>query len=510
MKKTIQYILFFSLLLPLPAIGNTPMMNEVYAQLKVAIGDSNRDWPTLAIRPGANSVLSFNKRKNIIFVDEKALEVCQSFGAQEQDAFAFLLAHEMTHFYQEHDWQEAGFATSFLSNKHHFEVHVADEKEADLYGAFITHIAGFQSIKIVPNLFDKVYKAYGLQEQLRDYPSLQERKATALEICEKVKELIQVFETANYLNVLGEHISAAAAYEYVLQFVKYKELYNNIGGSLVAAAALQTNYGEKAFHYPIELDVDLPLRDGVEVETKDLLKKAIEYLIIASQMDNQHYATYVNLACAYTLDKDVQKAKELIQQLQSISSTPKQAAEIAIVEGIRLAQAGELNSAVAQFVSAKTLSQEAGIQALAEYNIGIAKGNISSTEVFITHSVGETINGIELTYQNDFPFKEVLLQDEFLYQEKNLGLYSIKNSLLTHLETEDKLVAILTTQDQSQRTQAGIGIGATYQQIQTVYPASGKTFNHSKGSFLLLPSHKLLFNLNNQNQVTAWGTYEIY
>ena len=44
----------------------TAMMEEVYAQLKTAIGDTERTWPTLAIRPGASSVLAYNKRKNTI------------------------------------------------------------------------------------------------------------------------------------------------------------------------------------------------------------------------------------------------------------------------------------------------------------------------------------------------------------------------------------------------------------------------------------------------------------
>ncbi len=67
-QESPKYFVFLSLLLlmltqNIIAAPATPMMNEVYAQLKKAIGDTERTWPTLEIRPGASSVLAYNKRK---------------------------------------------------------------------------------------------------------------------------------------------------------------------------------------------------------------------------------------------------------------------------------------------------------------------------------------------------------------------------------------------------------------------------------------------------------------
>jgi len=513
MIKNRLYIFSFTILLLSPlsvtAAPATAMMNEVYEQLKTAIGDNQRTWPKLEIRPGASSVLAYNKRKNIIFVDEKALAVCQSFGAKQKDAFAFLLAHEMTHFYQEHHWQEAGFATSFLSNKHSFEAHVADEKEADLFGAFITHLAGYQSIKLVPSIFDKVYTAYNLTEQLQDYPSLPQRKATALEVCKKVKELILVFETANYLTALGEYTSAATAYEYVLQFVKYKELYNNIGANLVAAAALQPEYGELAFRYPIELDLEIPLRDGADATKEDLLKKAIEYLTIATQMDNQHYSTFINLACAYVLNNQVEQAEPLLKKLYTLVKKDYQAAEISILYGIISSKQKDNTHAEKLFVEATTLTENKSIQELANYNRRILAGEELSAPTSTIGNNTQTIDGIDLTYQNDFAFNEITIQDNFSYEEKQLGFFQTKSATLAHLTTSDKTIAILTTNKQA--TSKGIQAGSTYQQIKSAHPfTTPKVITHSKGYYLVLPQHKLLFNMNAQNQVSAWGVYETY
>lgn len=509
MKKLRLYFIFLCYLQTANAAPATAMMNEVYEELKTAIGDTERTWPQLEIRPGASSVLAYNKRKNIIYVDEKALAVCQSFGTKERDAFAFLLAHEMTHFYQEHHWQEAGFATSFLSNKHSFEEHVADEKEADLFGAFVTHLAGFQSIKIVPSIFDKIYTAYGLSEELQDYPSLPQRKETALEVCNKVKELIQVFETANYLTAIGEYTSAAAAHEYVLQFVKYKELYNNIGASLVAAAALQPAYGELAFHFPIELNLDIPLREGVDAAKSDLLKKAIEYLTIASKLDNQHYSTFINLACAYIINNQFDQAEVLLKQLYTLVKKNKQAAEISILYGIISAQQQDKTQAQKLFEEAKTLNDSKGIQQLADYNSQLLAGKTISIFPANLKNNNEQIDGIDLVYQNDFPFQEIFIQDNFSYEEKKLSYYLTQNAVLTHLETVDKTMAILRTTNL--RASTGIGTGSSYQQIKKAYPStSTKVVNHSKGYYLVLPNRKLLFNMNAQNQVSEWGVYEVY
>ncbi|MEM1121172.1 MAG: hypothetical protein AAGJ18_12040 [Bacteroidota bacterium] len=508
MRSLLLFSWLFLAAYAIQAAPPNPMMTEVYNRLKSAIGDQQRAWPTLEIRAGASSVLAYNQRKNIIFVDEKALAVCQSFGANEKDAFAFLLAHEITHFYQEHHWQEAGFATSFLTDKTNFTKHVADEKEADLFGAFITHLAGYQSIKLVPDIFEKVYAAYNLTAELQDYPSLPERKKTALEVCAKVKELIQVFETANYLSALGEHTSAAAAYEYVLQFVKYKELYNNIGASLVAAAALQPEYGELAFHYPLELNLEIPLRDGADADKADLLQKAIEYLTIATQMDNQHYRTFINLACAYVLKKDFAQAESLLKQLYPLVKKDKQAAEMSILYGILAAQQQNPTQAKKMFDEAISLTKNKGIHQLANYNKQLLSGE-TITPTPPTGNSTETIDGIDLTYQNDFAFKEITVQDNFSYEERSLGFYQTEKATLVHLEASDKTIALLTTTQT--KTARDLGVGTTYQQIKKAYTLEeAKVLSHSKGYYLVLPTFKLFFNMDAQNRVALWGTYEVY
>jgi len=512
MKRNITTLfLFVFLSYNLSATDDYIMVEEVYTQLKNAIGDKERTFPVIEIRPGARRVLAYSRQKNIIFVDEQALEICRSFGSQQKDAFAFLLAHEITHFYQEHSWQESGFATSFLMDRDHYEEHVADEKEADLFGAFITHLAGYRSIKVIPSLFDRIYEAYGLQEQISNYPSLSQRKAAASEVCGKVKDLIQIFETANYLMLLGEYTSAVSAYEYILKFVKYKELYNNVGVSLFAAAALQNSYYELAYRYPIELDLDLPLREGVNADQQELLDQSIQYLTIASTLDNRHYPTYINLACAYTLNKQYLRATTLINQFQSYTTNDKQIAEIVILQGIIEAQQNNNNTATQHFEKAKQLSTDTGIQEMARYNQQLVNGASANT----SSSPSQTnivIEGIDLTFQNDFPFNTINISDNFSYEENFFSFYKVSpHTTLSHIETNSKMIAILATTNRQQTTPQNIGVGATFQQLQNTYPINNsRMINHSQGYFLFLPAQRLFFSLNNRDIVTNWGTFGVY
>ena len=121
----------------------------------------------------------------------------------------------------------------------------------------------------------------------------------------------------------------------------------------------------------------------------------------------------------------------------------------------------------------------------------------------------EQIDGIDLTYQNDFPFQEIFIQDNFSFEEKILSYYTTQNAILIHVETADKTMAILRTANL--QTSTGIGLKSTYQQIKKTYPSvNTKVVNHAKGYYLVLPTRKLLFNMNAQNQVMEWGVYEVY
>src|SRR5690606_9520990 len=144
-------------------------------------------------------------------------DICETMGANAESALAFIIGHELTHFYQQHDWEEAGFGTTFLAEKNIFTKHTYHEEEADMYGAFVAHLAGYNTLEIVSGLLDKIYKEYKLAIKMDNYPTLGERKAVTNKVREKIEKLIEIYDNANYFAALGWHMQAVHCYEYLLK-----------------------------------------------------------------------------------------------------------------------------------------------------------------------------------------------------------------------------------------------------------------------------------------------------
>lgn len=504
--KLVLYLIL-SLACGLPAFALSP--ERIYLRLQQAIGDEERVWPELQLRTGASSVLAYNRQKNVIFIDELALKVCRSFGPAENDALAFLLAHEMTHFYQQHHWKEIGFGSSFLADHATYSQHIMDEKEADLFGAFVTHLAGYRSVSLIPEIFDRVYAAYGLAQDLANYPSLPERKQVANEVCRKVNELTHLFETANYLMAIGESLQAAATYEYIMQFVKFKSLYKNAGTALVAAAIRESGGQQARFVYPLEFDLDLPLRSGALAEREKLLQRAVALLSEATHKDTYDHGTFINLACAYELNGQAAAAKELLLALKPLAANAHQQAELEILRGIIAARENKRELAEEAFQQAVRISPEISIQEMASRNLQILHGQTSLPKPSTFHASRERIGGLDLQYQNELDFEGVTINNPYTMEEIHFGWYRKATAELTHISGYYRTIAFLMTDKPGLKTSHGFGLGTSFSPIKQHFP-DGRIVHHHRGYFWMVPSEKLLFNFNHSDKIVFWGTYEIY
>ncbi|MEM1327936.1 MAG: hypothetical protein AAGI23_18400 [Bacteroidota bacterium] len=509
MRTIILSLIFISLTLQSWAFSATEVQ-QVYERLIAAIGDQSRAFPEPQIQAEPGSVLSYHRIKSVIYIDQLALDICSEFGDKKDDALAFLLAHELTHFYQEHRWETAGFGSRFVVKKDIYNRYELDEKEADLFGAFTTHLADFQSIEIIPKLFDKVYERYQLANKLEDYPSLAERKSVAREVCQKTKELILIFESANYFHAVGEHLAAASMYEYLLSFVRYKELYNNIGVSLVAAAAQMMSPANLRFRYPLELDWDIPLRDGKAADPKVLLQKGIGYLSKATQLDRTHYRAFLNLSAAYTFSDQSEAAQKMLIQLQSLSLTNYQQTQVQLIQAIILAKKGATARAQSVLASIGNQKTNPALQQIAIHNLAVLKKeSIAPRKRSAFYSNDEQIDGLDLMYQNELDFQDITLQHPFHQAAELIQIHPNAQSDLVHFVTNDKTIALLFTNRKLSKTKANVGVGSTLSTIQQQYQ-NGKILAHSRGSYLLFPQQKLFFDLDASERVRAWGIYEVY
>jgi len=497
-----------------PAMAATSLveLETIYQKLIDAIGDRNNEFPKLRTAATAEMVAGYSKSSNSIVLERKAIEVCETLGDRSESAIAFLLAHELTHFYQKHRWEEANFG--FLVSKQRFKNDLELEREADTYGAFIMHLAGY-TINIIPEVIPKLYKAYGLLDQeLSGYPTLGERQAVSNEVCHKVNNFIHIFDTANYLYSIGQLGQAAMCYEYLLNFVQCKELYANLGAACIAAAATP-NSDQPFFVYPIANDFNFKLRTyTTDLERSELIEKAIQSLQKAVSYDPTYYLGFINLACAHDLAKDYSAANQLLDQLQPLVRNPDQQAQVLLTKGIVTAHQGKRERASQLFDRTQKLKTSASIQDVTRINQKILRGEHYELP---TPSHGNKlstgmIDGIDLTYepdQIDFSFDEIVTLGSTPLEQYQLRWKTLPNSTLTLYHGSERWALQRITTSNIQ-TVKGIGIGNTVQQLKTSYGEPERYIIRNHGYDMVYVAKKIIFAIDTKDQISEWAVFASY
>ena len=191
--------------------------------------------PTLVINGNEGSIAKCIPEKAQVVLDEKAYDICATFGSDSLNALASILAHELTHYYEKHDWSR-----KFILNNNDLETsrqlenldlndHIRQETEADELGGFLAFSVGYNTYGIMPKYLKKAYAAYELPDDLPGYPNLNERLAIAEGAMARLQELQIVFETATMLTILGNYADAAIYHSKILQTYQSREIYNNAG-----------------------------------------------------------------------------------------------------------------------------------------------------------------------------------------------------------------------------------------------------------------------------------------
>ena len=79
-------------------------VERVYSDLVKAIGDGSKIAPPIESSRTESRVAYFSPSRQTIFIEEKFLNVCASFGTDSLNALSFILGHELAHFYRNHGW----------------------------------------------------------------------------------------------------------------------------------------------------------------------------------------------------------------------------------------------------------------------------------------------------------------------------------------------------------------------------------------------------------------------
>ncbi|MCB0569375.1 MAG: hypothetical protein KDC66_06425 [Phaeodactylibacter sp.] len=493
---------------------------EVFNRLAQARGDFRQPPPDFVMNDGRQYIAWMNPKKKQIGLEAAAYDICTTFGADSLNAMAALLAHEMTHYYEKHDWTR-----HFTNANPGMEAtqkmgQMADglklETQADYLGGFLALSAGYDIYGIIPELLPKLYRAYLLPDQLPRYPVLSERVGIARNAMERVAQLDVAFQTAGCLTVAGAYEPARDYYSYILKDYQSRELYNNLGVLDVLAALEYFGPEEMPYILPLEMDADSRLnRSSRSVDSiayrGQLLNDALAQFERAALLDDNYPAALLNKACAYLLlgeteDADywARKAKRLSQRLKR----EQEQADADILLGILAAMEGETDEAAGIFGKAAAAGRRIG-----QANLDALTGTTSSAPAVLGFAAAsetgvERIDGLLL---DDFMAAPALSLQVEVAKGVYCGLKQWPHSMaLVHYIDDNHYAYFLsTTETYEGTTRKGIKLGDDLETLQEHYTGYHKIVASRQGDFLVYPLEKVIFLIGPDGRLKRWMAYRM-
>jgi tetratricopeptide (TPR) repeat protein len=307
----------------------------IYRKLVEAKGDYRFSAPPFLFTQGEANIAFLQGDGLSIGLEEKAYDLLEEFG---DAALAFILGHEVSHFYEKHAYQRGVFnsyndkelasalqeAKTAMAGPAYAKLAVAVEKgrerltkvtmetEADFLGGFLAYSAGYD-VRDVPGIFETLYAGYGLEDEMFGYESKEARQEMGREAEARMNQFIDVYEVANLLVALNRYADARIVYKHILQQYQGREVYNNLGVLTVLEAMEYFSQADKQYRLPLELDLSFNSAaksvEDTEAFRGQLLIEAMGYFTSAISLDRDYAPAYLNLACTHYLLEDDDRAR---------------------------------------------------------------------------------------------------------------------------------------------------------------------------------------------------------
>jgi len=351
-----------------------------------------------------------------VAIEERTVEVLASLGRDQDNAIAFLLAHELAHVYLHHGWV-GDFGNSFartdmgrkMMKAATYEEVVKRETEADHFGGFYGYLAGFDTLDVAPRALERIYAGFGLPDQLPNYPSRAERVAIAERQIESLKKLVPIYDAGNRLLILGHYEEAGRIFTHLAQIFPSREMFNNAGVAFALEAVRLLPPKAIPYAYPFELDAETRLQDQEQngrriaragreddqsVRRVRLLRRALNAFEQAARRDSRYAAARINCAAVQSLLGEQDEAIRLAGAALVLAREEDErvaAGHALVVRGIALARTGELQRARSELLAARQVVPE-----LADINIAALEGRAAPVQAAAPNDVTgrlETIGG---------------------------------------------------------------------------------------------------------------------
>jgi len=273
---------------------------DIYEQLVQAKGDRRMQVPALYLRKEEAYVASVDYRLLDISIEKTAFDVAKKYG---DAGVAFLLAHELTHYYEKHGWRshysdeisdlESGRLLRIINDG------VSNEVQADVLGGFLAYSAGFGIFENGGKLIEELYRVYKMKDRIPGYPSKKDRIALSDRNKIQITQMANQFEMANLLTIVGKYSEAYAYYGYILNKYQSRELYNNAGLTCMLSACSMIDPKVLVFDLPGFMDLEFSgsSRSASQIaEVLKLLDEAQIHFETAILMNRDYLPAHINKA----------------------------------------------------------------------------------------------------------------------------------------------------------------------------------------------------------------------
>lgn len=486
---------------------------KVFNDLLLGRGDFRMQTPVLVMTKQERYIAYYKPDQVQITLEEKAYDVCTTFGKDSLNALAALLSHELTHYYEKHDWsrhfarENQGMETA--RQVENLKEGLKQEAQADYIGGFMAFSVGYNTYGIMPKLLKALYRDYELPEDLPGYPTLTERLQMVDNAMVQLRDLQIVFETANLLTILGNYADANTYYRNILQTYQSREIYNNAGVNAALAGLALVEPGEMPYVLPLELDPKSRLfgiksnDQEKEARKNNLFKTAQEQFERAILLD-EHYATaYLNKACVHTLRGEWDDADYVIRKGKKQARDASGALDFEVLEGIIAALQKDDATASRHFEQAKSQGS-----ALAQTNLNVLQG--APKPGIPTMPASKGLEEIEQFPLADFLTTPTTDREVKVAEKVFCGLRQFKNSrLFIHYANGGKSYVLVqeTQPDYAGRTLQGIALDSPQDKVVAAYGKPPKTLALPAGSVWVYPEINLFFRFNAQSKVESWAVY---
>ncbi len=524
------------------------VIRKVYDKVYEALGNS-REAPKLKIINAHPVNIAFMRKGQndfpIIGFETQAFDVCAQFGDRMEDALAFLLGHEICHYYFNHNWGADFSSTYSLSFLDEITSTLAesvahDETEADVKGGMLCYLAGYRTDGIAEPLLRALYKEYNLQPSPK-YPSLEERIAIAKKRDSLIADYIKVFETGNFSMMVADYKLAAKCFEFILgKGFHHSAIYNNLGVSYYLQGVKEVSPKRVKFFYPVELDLSSMQSEMGSRGNTELFKKALKSFKSATDFNSEYATGFLNMACMHMILEEQSMAIGFAEKAMGIASntgdvyTLKNARMLLALVDAVTPDTGLSKNELKLQKKGKYLDK--GVR---ELNKLIAEGHYLSKINLEVINAGESFD-YSKSRQHPLRYNEptgnivagtntVEKVSPFTSYSKRELNDNVENSQTIKIDEEKLLTANLgetiiylfkSTSDRpiyyvfhkvnsasEETTVKGLKIGATEQEVLSAYGTPNTIMPASNRTVLCYKDAKLLVFLDSNNQMQEWAVW---